>query len=69
MLHCLLVYKLGGVKITLLCCLVKSGVGKTCAMVGEMWCGEVEKESREDMFYHFSQKNSSRMGQKNNIYL
>jgi len=48
---------------------VKSGVGKTCAMVGEMWCGEVEKESREDMFYHFSQKNSSRMGQKNNIYL
>jgi len=29
---------------------VKSGVDKTCAMVGEMWCGEREKESREDMF-------------------
>ena len=30
-------------------CLVKSGVGKTYAMVGEMWCGEREKESREDI--------------------
>ena len=45
-----LVCKIGGARITLHCRLVKSGVGKTCAMVGEMWCGEVEKESREDMF-------------------
>ena len=28
------------------CCLVKSGVGKTYAMVGEMWCGEREKEMK-----------------------
>ena len=50
MLHCLLVYKLGGVKITLLCCLVKSGVGKTCTTVGKMCFDEVENESGEDMF-------------------
>lgn len=42
--------KFGGVKIAPRCCLVKSGVGKTCAMVGENGCDEVEKESREDMF-------------------
>ena len=30
--------------------LVKSRVGKTCAMVGGNGCDEVEKESREDMF-------------------
>ncbi|EEX53733.1 hypothetical protein HMPREF6745_0847 [Prevotella sp. oral taxon 472 str. F0295] len=30
--------------------MVKSGVDKTWTMVGGMWCGEVEKESREDMF-------------------
>ncbi|KDR52704.1 hypothetical protein HMPREF1991_01202 [Hoylesella loescheii DSM 19665 = JCM 12249 = ATCC 15930] len=30
--------------------MVKSGVDKTCATVGGIWCGEVEKESREDMF-------------------
>jgi hypothetical protein len=29
---------------------VKSGVDKTWTMVGEMWGGEVEKESREDIF-------------------
>jgi hypothetical protein len=29
--------------------LVKSGVDKICAMVGEMWCGEVEKEGSEDI--------------------
>ena len=50
MLHCLLVYKLGGVKITLLCCLVKSGVGKTCTTVGKMCFDEVENERGEDMF-------------------
>jgi len=50
MLHCLLVYKLGGVKIALLCCLVKSGVGKTYATVGKMCFDEVENESGEDMF-------------------
>ena len=31
-------------------CLVKSGVAKTSAMVGRMWCGKVEKESGEGMF-------------------
>ena len=31
------------------CRLVKSGVGKTYAMVGGMWCGEVEKECREEI--------------------
>ena len=45
-----LVCEFGGVKITLLCRLVKMRVGKICAMVGRMWCGEVEKESGEDMF-------------------
>ena len=50
MLNDSLVCKLGGVKITSLCCLVKSGVGKTWVMVGEMGCDEVKKESREGMF-------------------
>ena len=45
-----LVCEFGGVKIAQLCCLVKTRVGKTCAMVGRMWCGEVGKESRDDMF-------------------
>jgi hypothetical protein len=45
-----LVRKFGGVKITLLCRFVKMRVGKICAMVGRMWCGEVGKESRDDMF-------------------
>lgn len=47
------VCEFGGVKITQLCRLVKTRVGKTCAMVGRMWCGEVEKESGEDMFLPF----------------
>lgn len=50
MLYSSLVCEFGGVKITLLCCLVKTRVGKICAMVGRMWCSEVEKESRDDMF-------------------
>ena len=50
MLHCLLVYKLGGVKITLHSRLVKSGVGKTGLMGCEVGCGEAEKESCEDVF-------------------
>ena len=45
-----LVRKFGGARITQFGCLVKVGVGKTCAMVGRMWCSEVEKESRDDMF-------------------
>ena len=53
MLHDSLVRKLGGVRITLLCCLVKSGVGKTWVMVAEMVCDEVKNESREDMFLLF----------------
>ena len=50
MLHDSLVCKLGGVRLTLLCRLVQSGVGKTWVMVGEMGCDEVKNESREDMF-------------------
>ena len=50
MLYRLLVCKFGGVKIMPLCRLVKSGVDKTWTMVGGMWCGEVEKESGDDMF-------------------
>jgi len=49
-LYDLLVSKSGGVKIAPRCCLVKSGVGKTCAMVGENGCDEVEKGSCEDVF-------------------
>lgn len=45
-----LVCEFGGARITQFGCLVKVGVGKTCAMVGRMWCSEVEKESRDDMF-------------------
>ena len=45
-----LVCKIGSARITVPCRLVKSGVDKTWTMVGGMWCGEVEKESREDMF-------------------
>ena len=48
-----LVCEFGGVKIAQLCCLVKTRVGKICAVVGRMWCGEVEKESGEDMFLPF----------------
>ena len=50
MLYRSLVCKFGGVQITLLCRLVKPGVGKTWVMVGGMWYGEREKESREDIF-------------------
>ena len=45
-----LVCEFGCVKIAKLCCLVKPRVGKICAMVGRMWCSEVEKESCDDMF-------------------
>ena len=45
-----LVCKIGGARITLPCRLVKSGVDKTWTMVGGMWGGKVEKESRKDMF-------------------
>ena len=45
-----LVRKFGGARITQFGCLVKAGVGKTCAVVGRMWCGKVEKESGEDIF-------------------
>ena len=50
MLYNSLVCTLGGVRITLLCRLVKPGVGKTWVMVGEIGCDEVKNESREDMF-------------------
>ena len=53
MLHDSLICTLGGVRITLLCRLVKLGVGKTWVMVGEMGCDEVRKESCEDMFLPF----------------
>lgn len=50
MLYSSFVCEFGGARITQFGCLVKVGVGKTCAMVGRMWCSEVEKESRDDMF-------------------
>ena len=50
MLHDSLVCTLGGLRITVSCCLVKSGVGKAWVMVGEMGCDEVKNESREDIF-------------------
>lgn len=50
MLCCSLVCEFGGVKIAQLCRLVKTRVGKKCAVVGRMWCGKVEKESGDDMF-------------------
>lgn len=49
MLYSSFVCEFGGVKMAQLCCLVKTRVGKTCAMVGRMWCGEVGKENRENM--------------------
>ena len=45
-----LVCKFGGVKITLFCRLVKSGVAKTYGMVGRVGWGEVEKTSCDDLF-------------------
>ena len=50
MLYRSLVCKFGGVQITLLCRLVKPGVGKTWVMGGwnVVWRGK--NESREDMF-------------------
>jgi hypothetical protein len=45
-----LVSEFGGVKITLLCRLVKSGVGKTRTATEKMRRNEVGKESLKDMF-------------------
>ncbi len=45
-----LVCKFGGVKIMQFCRLVKSGVAKTCGMVGRVGWGEVEKEGCDDLF-------------------
>lgn len=42
--------KFGGVKITLHSRLVKSGVGKTGSMGCEVGCGDIRKESCEDVF-------------------
>ena len=50
MLYTSLVSEFGGMKITLLCRLVKSGVGKTRAAVDKMRRNEVGKESLKDMF-------------------
>jgi len=50
MLYRSLVCKFGGVKITLFCRLVKSGVAKTCGMVRRVGWGEVEKASCDDLF-------------------
>ena len=50
MLYSSLVSEFGGVKITLLCRLVKSGVGKTRTVVDKMGRNEVGKESLKDMF-------------------
>jgi len=45
-----LVSEFGGVKITLLCRLVKSGVGKTRTAAEKMRRNEVGKESLKDVF-------------------
>ena len=50
MLYTSLVSEFGGVKITLHSRLVKSGVGKTGSMGCEVGCGEIRKESCEDVF-------------------
>ena len=50
MLYSSFVCEFGGVKITLLCRLVKSGVGKTWAAADKMRRNEVGKESLKDMF-------------------
>ena len=50
MLYSSLVSEFGGVKITLLCRLVKSGVGKTRTATEKMRRNEVGKESLKDMF-------------------
>lgn len=44
------VSEFGGVKITLLCRLANSGVGKTWIAVDKMGRNEAEKESLKDMF-------------------
>ena len=69
MLYRSLVCKFGGVQITLLCRLVKSGVGKTWVMGGGMWYGEVKMKVVKICFNRFSQKNSSRMGRKYSVDL
>ena len=48
-----LVCKFGGVKIMQFCRLVKSGVAKTCGMVGRVGWGEVEKASCDELFLPF----------------
>ena len=53
MLYRSLVCKFGGVKITLFCRLVKSGVAKTCGMVRRVGWGEVEKASCDELFLPF----------------
>ena len=50
MLYGSLVSEFGGVKITLLCRLVKSGAGKTRVAAEKMRRNEVGKESLKDMF-------------------
>ena len=49
-LYSSLVCEFGGVKITLHSRLLKSGVGKTGSMGCEVGCGEIRKESCEDVF-------------------
>ena len=50
MLYTSLVSEFGGAKITLLCRLAKSGVGKTRTAAEKMRRNEAEKESLKDMF-------------------
>jgi len=52
-----LICKFGGVKIMLHSRLVKSGVGKTGSMGCEEGCGEIRKESCEDVFLPLIAKN------------
>ena len=69
MLYGLLVSEFGGVKITLLCRLVKSGVGKTWAAADKMRRNEVGKESLKDVFLPVFKEKPSRTVRKQNIVL
>lgn len=57
MLYSWLLCEFWGVKITLHSRLVKSGVGKTGSMGCEVGCGEIRKESCEDVFLPLITKN------------
>ena len=69
MLYTSLVSEFGGAKITLLCRLAKSGVGKTWTAVDKMRHNEVGKESLKDMFLPVFKEKPSRMARKQSTIL